>query len=89
MSNRQGRPKGAKNITTIAEVQPSRCPTCGSSKRSAYRNTVYRDYAGAGLAYVGMFLRSCACEECGQSRIDREKVYASDCEAKPEWEEIG
>ena len=74
--SRQGRPKGTKNITELADVKPSRCTMCGSSRRTPYENTDYRDYDGAGLEYIGMYYRSCKCVDCGQARRDREPVYA-------------
>jgi hypothetical protein len=75
-SRRLGRPPGAKTIKEIAEVTPSRCPSCGSSRRSPYANTAYRDYAGQGLLYDGIYYRTCRCLDCGQARRDQEKVYA-------------
>ncbi len=74
---KRGRPPGAKTIKNISEVMPSRCSKCGSSRRSDYQNTDYRDYSGAGLMFVGIYYRSCRCLDCGQSRRDREKVYDS------------
>lgn len=76
-TNGRGRPPGAKTIKDIAEVMPSRCTKCGSSRRTEYSNTDYRDYAGAGLQFVGIYYRSCKCLDCGQSRRDLEKVYVS------------
>lgn len=70
-----GRPQGSKNISDVVRVEPSRCVKCGSSKRSAYANSDYRDYAGAGLPYIGMWHRRCQCVDCGQWRVDREPVY--------------
>ncbi len=72
----RGRPKGSKNIKSVAEVVPSRCPNCGSSRRTAYENPYYRDYSGHGLEFVGIWYRACKCLDCGVSRRDREKVYA-------------
>ena len=73
---RPGRPPGAKTIKETAEVSPSRCTSCGSSRRSPYENTTYRDYAGQGLPFVGIYYRTCRCVDCGQARRDQEKVYA-------------
>jgi hypothetical protein len=73
---RPGRPPGAKTIREIAEVTPSRCPLCRSSRRSAYENPTYRDYSGQGLPFVGIHYRTCRCLDCGQARRDIEKVYS-------------
>jgi hypothetical protein len=73
---RPGRPKGSSNITTIVEVQPSRCRTCGSSRRTKYENSERRDYSGMGLEFEAIIYRSCRCQDCGQARRDQEKVYA-------------
>jgi len=71
-----GRPKGSANITTIVEVQPSRCRNCGSSRRTKYENPERRDYSGAGLEYDAIIYRTCRCLDCGQARRVQEKVYA-------------
>jgi hypothetical protein len=74
MSN--GRPKGARNIRESGEVEPSRCTACGSSRRTAYENCDYLDYSNHGLEFIGIYYRTCRCQDCGQARRDREKVYA-------------
>ena len=74
----RGRPPGAKNIREYAEVEPSRCPRCRSSRRSAYHNPRYDNYSGKGLEFVGIHYRPCKCLDCGQARIDKERVYAAD-----------
>lgn len=73
---RPGRPKGATNVRTVVEVQPSRCRTCGSSRRTKYENPVRIDYSGSGLEFVAVILRTCRCLDCGQARRDQEKEYA-------------
>lgn len=70
------RKKGSANITTVVNVEPSRC-ICGSSRRTKYSNYEYEDYSGAGLAFVGIHRRATKCKDCGQARVDREKVYAA------------
>ena len=73
---RPGRPKGSPNIDVLVQVEPSRCPSSGSSHRTKYQNPSYRDYSGAGPPFIGIYYRSCKCEDCGQARRDQEKVYA-------------
>jgi hypothetical protein len=77
MSRKRGRPKGSANITAIVEVQPSRCRTCGSSRRTKYENAERRDYSRMGLEFIAVIYRTCRCLDCGQARRDQEKVYAS------------
>jgi uncharacterized Zn finger protein len=76
MSRKRGRPKGSANIAAQAEVEPSRCPSCGSSQRTKYENPERRDYSGCGLEFVAIIYRTCRCMDCGQARRDQEKVYA-------------
>jgi hypothetical protein len=71
----RGRPKGSKNIKTIADVIPSRCPSCGSSRRTAYENPYYQDYSGHRLEFEGIWYRACKCLTYGKPRRDCEKVY--------------
>jgi hypothetical protein len=71
----RGRPKGATNIAARAEVAPSRCPACGSSRRTKYENPERRDYSAAGLEFIAMIYRTCRCLDCGQARRDQEKVF--------------
>jgi hypothetical protein len=51
----RGRPPGAKNIKEYADVVPSRCSQCGSSRRSPYHNMSYQDFSGRGLEFVGIY----------------------------------
>lgn len=76
MSKKRGRPKGAKNITDVVDVEASRCKGCGSSRRSAYMNPDYQDFSGTAQAFIGIWRRRCYCLDCGQPRIDREEVFA-------------
>lgn len=83
-SKRPGRPKGAKTIKELVEVVPSRCPKCGSSRRTKYQNTYYRDFSGQGLKFIGIKYHACKCLDCGQSRRDLEKVYPAEQESPPD-----
>lgn len=78
-STKRGRPAGAKNVTETAEVTPSRCPKCGSSRRGPYRKTVEKRFT-AGTTPAGLILRRTHCLDCGQHRIDREPIFAPDPE---------
>lgn len=73
-----GRPPGAPNVKDVVTVEPSRCQTCGSSKRSPYQNTTRRDYRGTGTKFAEIVYRRCQCLDCEQWRIDREFVYEGD-----------
>jgi hypothetical protein len=75
MSRKRGRPPGAKTIKELVEVKASRCTRCGSTRRTDYHNTYYRDYSGHGLPFIGIHYRACSCEDCGRPRRDLEKVY--------------
>jgi hypothetical protein len=75
MTRTRGRPKGSTNIVARAEVTPSRCPACGSSRRTKYENSERRDYRGAGLPFIALVYRTCKCLDCGQARRDQERVY--------------
>lgn len=70
----RGRPAGRGNITATADVTPSRCPKCQSSRRGAYRKTYERRF-GAGTNPAGMIYRRTQCLDCGQQRIDREPIF--------------
>jgi hypothetical protein len=89
---RRGRPRGSTNITALAEAVPSRCPRCGSSRRTKYENPYRRDYSGSGLEYIAIFYRACRCLDCGQARRDQEKVYAPSSLTLPdepdEWDPL-
>jgi len=71
----KGRPQHAKNIDRIADVEPSRCPACGSTNRGPYVGTcLVQDYEGHtadGRPYNRIVRRRCHCADCGQLRIDR------------------
>ena len=75
MTQKRGRPKGSQNVTAIAEVALSRCPACGSSRRTKYENPIRLDYSGAGLEFVAIVYRTCRCLDCGQARRDQTKEY--------------
>jgi hypothetical protein len=81
MNRKRGRPTGSPNITTVVEVESSRCTHCGSSRRTKYENPYRRDYRGAGLEYVAVIYRTCRCLDCGKPRKDKEKVYAPNATA--------
>ena len=65
----------------VAEVVPSRC-RCGSSRRSDYLTEYYRDYNAQGLPFIGIYYRTCKCLDCGQSRLDQERVYSKTTEGQ-------
>lgn len=74
MANKTGRPAGAKNITDTVDVDPSRCPSCGSTRRSAYYGEPnVQEFAGErdGQPFNRIVRRRCQCLDCEQFRIDR------------------
>jgi len=77
-----GRPKGRRTVRQTAEVSPSRCPKCDSTRREAYRNPRRIEQAGIyhGTAYTAIVLRNTRCLDCGQCRVDRE--YLNEPEEK-------
>jgi hypothetical protein len=83
--------KGVPNVTAVANVAPSTCPGCGSTKRTAYTNPRFVDYVEQGLTYhdgvgdvAGIRTRLCKCVDCGLKRHDREKVYQRTAATPPE-----
>lgn len=69
----KGRPKGSPNTSSQVHVLPSRCETCGSTKRGPYNgHKVISEYAGnhEGQEYTHIIRRRCQCLDCGQWRID-------------------
>lgn len=72
-NEKKGRPTGSlNNQVQHAEAQPSRCPTCGSTKRTAYHDKLEQDYAGEhdGRPYTHVIRRRTECVDCGQHRVD-------------------
>ena len=71
----RGRPRGTKNLQAVViTVQPSRCPRCGSTRRSEYWGKTVQEYAGIdpeGRPYTHIIRRRCRCLDCGQVRIDK------------------
>jgi hypothetical protein len=64
----------------VNHVATSTCPTCGSSKRTAYNNSTYQELSGvdhAGNTYTGVWWRYCRCEDCGQNRVDKSFDYSA------------
>ena len=74
-SNRQtGRPKGSKTKAKKVDVEPTKCPSCGSTHRSRYVNvkTVHASgVTASGFAYRSITFRRCRCTTCGQVRQER------------------
>jgi len=77
MSKKIGRPIGAKDIDReLNDVEPSRCPKCGSTDRTRYTAKTVVNFDGVspkGQPYTSIVLRytQCANENCRQHRIDR------------------
>ena len=73
-ANRPGRPKGSKGgtIETIT-VEPSRCPLCGSTRRSDYYGKTEQAFRGEhhGQPFTHIVRRRTKCLNCGQLRVDR------------------
>ena len=62
------------NVEPVADVEPSRCPACGSTKRTAYAGTrTVQAYQGShnGKPYDRIIRRRTQCAACLQFRIDR------------------
>ena len=81
----KGRPAGSANVKATADANPSRCPECGSTKRTAYEGTPnVQDYSGEsnGQPYNKIVRRRCQCFDCGQYRIDRTFEYIPDPPAR-------
>ena len=78
-----GRPKGSKNQRCPAvDVTPSRCPKCGSTRRSAYSGSPrIVTHAGVheGKPFTHVVFRRTRCLDCGQCRVDREWVNEREC----------
>lgn len=75
MSKAKGRPEGSRNKSyPEALVEPSRCPKCGSTNRSAYLSKHEQTFAGldaSGQPYTHIIRQRTSCDDCGQHRIDR------------------
>ena len=69
-----GRPKGSTggNVDVIT-VEPSRCPRCGSTRRSDYYGKTEQAFRGEhnGRPFTHIVRRPTWCLDCGQTRIDR------------------
>ena len=79
MSERKpGRPAGTPSEMSppVADLQArSRCPKCGSDRRTQYWSKLIQAFAGTlpgGRRYRRIVRRRCRCLDCGQVRIDRE-----------------
>jgi len=84
---RPGRPKGSTNIAVSPVIiEPSRCPACGSSRRTKYENRERVYFPGSGLDCIAIDYRTCHCLDCGQARRDQERVYAPKGIVPPESE---
>lgn len=80
----KGRPAGSPNVSTTADVHPSRCPQCGSTERGPYLSSTEQPYPGIhdGAPYTHIVRRRVQCQGCGQMRIDRT------FENRPEREQV-
>ncbi len=68
--NKGGRPKGRKTEQAeVVMVQPSLCPKCGSARREKYNDRTERVIDGERI-----FWRRTRCLDCGQARIDKERI---------------
>lgn len=73
-----GRPPGAttQDIPSV-RVDAGRCPRCGSSRRSAYRQ--HRELSGGtdadGHLFAAVVIRRCDCRDCGLTRDERTFEY--------------
>lgn len=71
---KRGRPTGTKTEETpVVVVNLSKCPKCGSIKRTSYNHTRAMDYGQIvdGRDYSKVIWRNCKCLDCGQTRIDK------------------
>ena len=75
--NKGGRPAGVKSEKdppVVELVTPSRCPRCGSGKRSDYWSRHVQEFAGVlpdGRPYTRIVRQRCRCSNCGQIRVDK------------------
>ena len=70
----KGRPKGSPNVQAVVDVELSRCPTCGSTRRSEYLDRQVQQHSGVrsdGTHYNRIVRRRTRCLDCAQMRIDR------------------
>ncbi len=61
---------------------PGICPRCQSREHSDYENVTTKDIGGIAAndrKYTSMSWERTTCLDCGQTRIDRVFVLASDC----------
>ena len=75
MTNEKKYEKAAEN-----EVQPSRCPKCGSTNRGQYHqvrnfNMKCANTDDKGQLYNRVTWKRTKCRDCGQSRVDRFREY--------------
>ena len=71
---RRGRPPGSPNVKTTCDVEPSVCPTCKSTQRTAYVEVTRHHIKGftpAGNEYNLIIRYRTTCKDCTQTRIDR------------------
>ena len=77
---KRGRPKGSRNNKRLAgaDIRRTRCPKCGSTRRSPYTQKRELDATGMdsdGRIYQSVKWRRTQCKKCDQWRDDRELVY--------------
>ncbi len=76
-AKKAGRPAGSKTSGQSSEGYPPKCGKCQSTKRTPYSNTRRVECAGNDPMfgpYTAVMFRNTTCENCGQSRVDRELV---------------
>lgn len=91
-TNRNEEPK--KQPAPVVDVQPSKCKAvkedgeiCGSTRRADYHNITRVAHAGElpdGTPYETVIFHRTKCLDCGQARVDRTFVMASDDDLEAE-----
>lgn len=71
------RKRGPARKYRVVDVVLSRCPECGSSRRSQYEKSETTEARGVvdGQPFNAIVFRACQCLECGQWRKDRSKEW--------------
>lgn len=75
MSNRQGRPKGAKNITDVVYVPPVMCPNCKTTDHTE-ENFRSMDMTGSGYHCSKVVWFTWCCKHCTFKRRIRTEEHS-------------